>query len=390
LSLYILISNIVIRQVPSTAYPNRKAVFEIPYCSEISIDSSWDNLTDTARIVLPAKSYFFDDKGQRTTLFGNNVYGSKVTAPLIMRGDTVSITLGYRYNQFGSSGKTIEDTAVEFVGYITRVDNSVPVEIHCEDGMYALGQIQCPTKSWKGYTLETMLKELLAGSVSVSGNGATAEITVETNGEQRDLGDFKTGSETVRAMLNDLRRQGVEAYFRIDEEGNPILRAAGLAYVASDRREHVFHRQKNVVDDNLTYNRTDDQKVGIRAVAVAIEQNGTRADGNPKTKRKRLEVIVPEGYDGSTGDIRTYHYIASSESQLRELATVQLGKMFAEGFRGNITAFGIPSVRHGDAIVWENAYVQEQNGTYLVKSVKKTFGQRGYRQVIELDRRIDG
>lgn len=373
-------SKITIRQRANNTFPDRNKVFVIPFLHECRISSSWEALTSTCEIQLPSKAYFKDSNGERISWFGRNIYGESTTSPLIMRGDLIEVELGYIYEDYNSRINSDTEMYKEFEGYITEVSNSVPVTIKCQDGMYELGQIQCPIKNWdsKKYTVKDILDEILVGKgITVDGGKANLRLT-----------NFSTGTETVRGMLSTLRKYGLFTYFRIID-GVPTLRCSGLPYYTVDRREHILHRQKNVIDDDLRYFRTDDQIVGIKMVGQIDEVVGTRADGSPKTKRKRVEVIVPDGYNPKNGELRTYTIKTLDKAELRRYGYEKLSLMFYEGFSGTVTIFGMPSVRHGDGIIYQNKYIPEQNGTYLVKSTEKSFGQKGYRQKLQIHVRID-
>ena len=172
---------------------------------------------------------------------------------------------------------------------------------------------------------------------------------------------------------------------------SPELRCAGVVYYPSDRKEHVFHFQKNIVSEDLQYFRLDDQNLGIKAYSTfEVEQNtGTRKDGTPIKRKRRLTVTVPDGF--VDGELRTvYFWDVKTEKELKKLATERLNRFYYEGFQGSFIAFGLPSVKHGDAANLIDATKPERNGVYLIKKVVKTFGMNGYRQDIELDLRIDG
>jgi len=375
-----LVSKITITQIPSVKYPNRDRVFTIDYVHECEIESSWDMLTSTCKLEFPSKAYFKDDCGQKISWFGQNIYRDSVIDPLVFRDDQVKVELGYKYEKFDDRIQSDTEMYTEFIGFITKVSNSVPIVIECQDFMYKLGQMQCPERSWpeKQWTLKQILQEITKGT----------GLVIDDGGDELRLGNFITGSETIRGMLNSLTRYGLTTYFRL-VNGVPTLRCSGKAYNAKDRKEHIIHRQKNVVDDSLDYNRTDDQKVGIKVIGQVQTENGTRRDGSPKIKKQRVEVLVPDGFNKKDGDIRVYHFNTLDKSILRRVGYQQLNKMFYEGFKGTVTLFGMPSVQHGDSINYTNAYVAEQNGNYLIKGVRKRFGQKGYRQVLELDARID-
>ena len=382
-----LISKITITQVSTKENPNRTLVYTIPFCNEVEINSTWENLTDICKVTMPNKIYFNTEEGSKVTWFGANIYGDKATSPMVLRGDKIKVELGYIYPDYKDPNTDVTEMYTEFVGYITKVSNSVPIVLECEDEMYRLKQIQCPTKVWDGKNgqkndVGSILTKILEGT----------GITVNNSGATLDVGNLRTGSETVAQLLDSLQRDyRLESYFRLSKDGTPELRCAGVVYYPSDRKEHVFHFQKNIVNEDLQYFRLDDQNLGIKAYSTfEVEQNtGTRKDGTPIKRKRRLTVTVPDGF--VDGELRTvYFWEVKTEKELKKLATERLNRFYYEGFQGSFVAFGLPSVKHGDAAVLIDATKPERNGTYLIKKVVKTFGMNGYRQDIELDLRIDG
>ena len=382
-----LISKITITQVSTKENPNRTLVYTIPFCNEVEINSTWENLTDICKVTMPNKIYFNTEEGSKVTWFGANIYGDKATSPMVLRGDKIKVELGYIYPDYKDPNTDVTEMYTEFVGYITKVSNSVPIVLECEDEMYRLKQIQCPTKVWDGKNgqkndVGSILTKILEGT----------GITVNNSGATLDVGNLRTGSETVAQLLDSLQRDyRLESYFRLSKDGTPELRCAGVVYYPSDRKEHVFHFQKNIVNEDLQYFRLDDQNLGIKAYSTfEVEQNtGTRKDGTPIKRKRRLTVTVPDGF--VDGELRTvYFWDVKTEKELKKLATERLNRFYYEGFQGSFVAFGLPSVKHGDAANLIDATKPERNGVYLIKKVVKTFGMNGYRQDIELDLRIDG
>ena len=382
-----LISKITITQVSTKENPNRTLVYTIPFCNEVEINSTWENLTDICKVTMPNKIYFNTEEGSKVTWFGANIYGDKATSPMVLRGDKIKVELGYIYPDYKDPNTDVTEMYTEFVGYITKVSNSVPIVLECEDEMYRLKQIQCPTKVWDGKNgqkndVGSILTKILEGT----------GITVNNSGATLDVGNLRTGSETVAQLLDSLQRDyRLESYFRLSKDGTPELRCAGVVYYPSYRKEHVFHFQKNIVSEDLQYFRLDDQNLGIKAYSTfEVEQNtGTRKDGTPIKRKRRLTVTVPDGF--VDGELRTvYFWDVKTEKELKKLATERLNRFYYEGFQGSFIAFGLPSVKHGDAANLIDATKPERNGVYLIKKVVKTFGMNGYRQDIELDLRIDG
>lgn len=320
-----LISKITITQVSTKENPNRTLVYTIPFCNEVEINSTWENLTDICKVTMPNKIYFNTEEGSKVTWFGANIYGDKATSPMVLRGDKIKVELGYIYPDYKDPNTDVTEMYTEFVGYITKVSNSVPIVLECEYEMYRLKQIQCPTKVWDGKNgqkndVGSILTKILEGT----------GITVNNSGATLDVGNLRTGSETVAQLLDSLQRDyRLESYFRLSKDGTPELRCAGVVYYPSDRKEHVFHFQKNIVSEDLQYFRLDDQNLGIKAYSTfEVEQNtGTRKDGTPIKRKRRLTVTVPDGF--VDGELRTvYFWDVKTEKELKKLATERLNRFY--------------------------------------------------------------
>ena len=54
------------------------------------------------------------------------------------------------------------------------------------------------------------------------------------------------------------------------------------------------------------------------------------------------------------------------------------------GYRGKLTAFGIPAVAHGNVAVIKDYRMPDREGKYFIDSVETTFSNGGMRQVFEL------
>lgn len=379
---------IEITQMPNDVDKTRDKVFTINFVESLEIKSTWQNLTDTAKIKLPRNIVVQDDTAGKNNWFKQNIYNSNNGAPpLFMRGDKIKITLGLWNDPMDGLDEILESNE-EFIGYITKIKNRMPIELDCEDEMWKLKQIKCVNKLFKGseYTVQKMLTELLQGTgiTVVDGVGAT----IQTN-----VGDFRTQNDTVASVLSRLRRDGgLFSYFRDNQ-----LRCSGVVYYPDDRKEEIFAFQKNIISDQLEYQRKEDLNVAVKAHSEFITNgSGTNKDGTTKTKRKRLEVLV--GRDGVIeneksffGDLITIPVLgATTKEVLIQKAKEYLPKVYYTGFKGSFISLGIPSMRHGDGVVLRDNQIPERNGTYLIKEVTKAMSNTGgYRQTIMLHIRID-
>lgn len=366
-----LISNIVITQQPTSDFTTRNNVYSFDFLHETEATDTWEDLTNTGSITFPKNIYFKDQNGSNISLYGKNLTSGQNTIPILLRGDKITISCGYKY--VDSNGEQQQLNQI-FKGYISNIINKLPVTLYLEDNMWKLKQMQAPNKLFKAsqYNLQQMLQELLAGT------GFTLRTDIKTS-----VGDFITQNETVAQVLqriqNDYR---IESYFKNDE-----LTCSGLVYYPSDRKTLNFGFQQNIIEDELEYRRKNDVHIGVKAYSInESELNTTTKDGSKKTKKQRLEVTVGP----QDGELRTlYFWNVKSITELTAQAKSRLNRIYYEGFYGNFTAFGLPFVRQGDAVALTDSVLPERNGTYLVKRVDYYFGMTGFRQKIYIDIRID-
>jgi hypothetical protein len=312
-----------------------------------------------------------------------------------MRGDEVKIEIGYIYKT-SFNGKYQTETNIVFEGFITKINNAIPIELDCEDQMYQLKQILVPIKTYKGsqYSAETMIQDLL----SLPGL-AKYNYKVVTDNYNTQIGDFIIKSQSVAQVLQELREKyHLQSYFRKNTSGIWELRVGIIKYYNEDRTtpttnpqtnyDYIFHFQKNITDDkNLVYTREDDIRIGIKAYSVLkVELKGLTKANTFRTQHKRLEVIAGD----PDGEVRTlFFWNVQTVAELTKLANAKLKFLKYEGFRGSFTTFGLPFVRHGDIIRLENDIIPERMGNYYVKGVKTKFGINGIRQQITIDYRVD-
>lgn len=433
------ICKIVITQQPTTAYPLRDKVYTIDFVNSVEIKSSWKNLTTTAKIIFPRSVYIKTDTGN-TSWVSQSVYtpqNSNNQTPILLRGDRISISLGYYYNPNGTYVTQINE---EFNGFITKINPKLPMELECEDNMWLLKQAQCPNKVFpkSQYNTQTIIQYLLQNPVLPVDttnpsyiyltkviaptikkfnvyNGEGQSSSIETN-----VGDFRTQNETIAGVLMRLRKDyKLECFFRPTlTNGTPTiwdnLYCSGVVYYSNDYlntdgsfKTLAYGFQENITDngENLIYLRKEDVRLGIKAYSVGkYKQSSTNNNGGTTTKNERLEVLVGDG----DGDIRTQYFWADNKTPildkntLTSLATQRLNKMKFEGWRGYFTSFGLPYVQHGQAISLNDVVhtginlqkdqpiTMERQGIYLVKGIEVAFGMNGFRRKIELHLRLDG
>jgi len=399
-----VITVIMLAQQPNTAWPNRKSIFFFTFVKELEITSTWRDLTDKGKVTLPKNVYVADANGKPVALLNNNVNlgGFGTNTPLFLKGDAITIRWGYAY--FDSQGNEQAPMVNIFTGYINSVQSKSTFTLEVMDNMYILQQVKTPVKEWKGYTVEKILLEIIQGATMPS-TGKPLPFTVNQL-TQTQAGTIRTGGETVTKLLEDLRKTYCfEAYFRGSE-----LRCGSFVYLPQDAGKppyNTFTFQEDIISDNLEYARKDDMVLSCLATNTIESKTGeTTKDGQPKTKKVKLSVLVTfkNGSDtpsyitpkdgeeipqDQTGERHDFFFPgATTITALEKMATDQLNKFYYIGFRGKFTTFGMPYIKHGDAINLADNILPERNGTYMVRGVKYTAGTGGLRQEIELDYKV--
>jgi len=309
----------------------REIVFD--FVNEVTIKTSYELLTDTARIVVPRKVTF------------DGVPITTGTTTLIKRGDSVKIELGYF-----PSLRTV------FVGFVSKTTPKTPLVIECEDSMFLLKQ-ETVTNSFTEVSLGTLLADIVPEG-----------ITFENIAKVQNVGKFTYSRVTPAKVLSELNRAyGIYSYFVLDENDSPVLKV-GLGSDASDTNTVLYTFEERVIEDNLEFQNSDD--ILYRVTCISI---------NTKTNKK---VDASSGDDD--GQQKTFHYINLTAAECQDLADELVKELKYTGFRGSFVTFGEPYIRHGDIAALVSGKYPEKDGDYLVTSIIRKFGMGGYRQEIEL------
>lgn len=389
------VTNITIEQQGT----GRNKVFNFDFVNEFTANDTWVDLTNSATIKLPKNVYYKNKFGRLEPLMGTNVNigGFDNSTPSFLKGDKISIRAGYRYFRnenevLDMPGEGTNTKIYQFQGYITEIISKMPFELRCEDNMWLLKQTACKPRVWNG-SLENLIKELISVLPQFTVNNLT----------QTNIGPVVVGNQSVAELLAQFRKDaGLEAYFRGNE-----LRIGSKIYIDSEAKTHKFVFQKNIITDDLKYQRKED--IVLSAICISTNEiltGESTKDGEAKTKQDRIEVLVywdkisksfkyqqkQKGVDfpkNVEGERRTFNYVGiTSVIDLFEKGKQQLRKYYYTGFKGNFLTFGIPFVRNGDNVIFEDAILPERNGTYKVKGVEYSGGIQGLRQNIILDYKI--
>lgn len=323
--------HVLITQVPTKTEPNRNKVLYFPAIKNVTINETFDDLTNTAQVVLP-RNLKFEDR---------NIYEGD--DPLIRRGDKIKLSAGYAPNM-----------ETRFEGYISKIDNNVPVELKCEDAMWLLKQRIVPNKTFQNAKLTEVLEYITKGA-------DVQFYCTEVKGF-----DLRINEASIGTILKKLRDElGIYSWFRNGEL------YVGLAYYPDLAKAQTFLFEKSIIESNLEYLKKDDVKIKVKGILV-----------NEDNTREEISV------GDADGDLRTVFQYGGTIDNLKDTIKSFLEQSNYTGYYGSFTTFLEPKVTHGDYAILNSYKYPERKGKYLIKSVTTSFGVDGGRQEIELERRI--
>lgn len=303
----------------------KKWVFEKITACEIVRDS--EALTTTCKLSLPRKVKW---KGE--------------TSNPIKRGDKISVWLGYD-----------DDLRLAFTGYVLRNGFKAPIEVFCEDEMFALKQKQCVKKSYKNVDIQTLLKD----------QGLPYDIKVL--GEQ-NIGQYRVNFENVAELLAHLKENNIRTFFRL-EEGKPVL-YCGVLFDHGNEMKQVFETGINIISDSsLNEQKAEDLKIKLKVVSLQPDN------------KKKIKVEVGD----ADGENRTLHCYGKTEAEAKAWGEQELERLKRDGLTGSFQTFGHVLLDVLDVIGVK--IDGERKGKYQVQKNTITFGSSGFRQDVTLGAR---
>lgn len=366
-------------------------------CIEAVVETSFDTLTDTAKIKLPRDNQWIVRNAQGINE-GVLIQSSDFEKSGIFRkGNTIQIRLGYDFKN-----------EVVFDGFITGITPQSPFEITCEDATWKLKQkrISFSTEKDKNTLFEIVSKLLPGTGVSLHPDTKPLEI---------EFGRVRIDNSTVAELLNEWRKRGVLCFIRdgklvvgrsyYSDRANVMKTSNDLTYFPP-----TFNLEYDVVKDNLQINTLDKKFVAVRGVSKFKKNNKTLVVTvvlNPNSEDD--EFLVIEHLDGRKTlaqqqtdasniqrnlkttvvnieeyQTRTIHYSEFEYNDLIEAIKGDFFKLVDTGFKGDFVAFGDHNLQPATTCNIFDPTNPEKNGEFVIKSVKKVWGQQGFRQTVQL------
>jgi hypothetical protein len=293
-----------------------RAAFAFTSVSTFKVESSWKVLTDTAEFVVSKQLCFADQK---------RVFD------LVKSGDPVYLEAGYNgeYNR-------------EFTGFISEVQDDLPVLFKCEDNMYTLKRTPV-NKSYKGVKLQTLLNDIVPSNYKID----CADVV---------LGDLLYQNYTVSQVLTELKdNYGIYSYF----VGETLV--SGKIY-RDNTRQVKYTFTKNILPGNdLKYRRKED--IRIKVTMTSHLKNGKKKKKTYGESDGEEQKLICAGVE--------------DEAQLLELAKKEYNRLKINGWKGGFRGFGLPFIQHGDTIVLTNLENPDKNGNYYCDGVTTSLDDHG-------------
>lgn len=309
------------------------------FCHEVTIDSSYDNLLDSGKIIIPKRIRYVNQQGESVP----NITSG--TDALFKAGDPCTVSVGYnsKINQF-------------FTGYIKAVRTKYPLLFEVEDEVYKLKQNRL-NLSFKNPQLSDFLKKVIP-------EGVNYEITAEQN-----LGKFRIKNASSAEVLDELRtKHGIYSFFR-----DGIL-YVGLSVVPKLQSVHRFEFNTTSLINGDSLKFIDESERRIKVVCKSIDDNNNT-----------LEASAGD----QDGETRTLYFNNYTLTDLQATADRLKDELKYSGYEGSFTTFVDPLVNHGDIVELINRTIPEQSGAYLVTRVLTNFGFNvGGRQKIYIKQKI--
>ena len=268
-------------------------------------------------------------------------------------GQPVEIYLWY--------ASTDKPSVPDFKGYIEKISPNTPLTLTCMDEFYKIKDKSLTKKySAKGEDDEekithksTILKGLISGLVS----DQASEVKENDKLEFTD----KPYTEVIEQLKKECKRN----FFYIDETPYFVKHH----YVLDDSTKEELDFNKHVISSELDYKMPTAGSVKVISMA-----------NDSKT------VMVKAGDQEPLVVIKKNNLTEAGATQLAEDT---LEERTYEGFTGKLITFGYPKINVCTPVKLIDKHVPERNGTFVVIANKTTYGSGGFRQELELGRKLN-
>jgi hypothetical protein len=282
---------------------------------------------------------------------GEIITASVETAKVFNEGDKVEVELGYN-----GILKT------EFIGFISRVNFTSPLEVECEGYSYQLRK-KTYLKTFVNTELIEILKYLITDTDIILDKPRIPQFVIA----KLKLNN-NTGVEALE-MLKKISDKNISIFFT----GNILY--AGLQYL-QPKADVKYRLGWNVLKDgNLKQRRASNDKITVNYI-------GEKKDGSKiSVSAHSTDITAP------VTKVITVHAI-TDEASLRAMANNKLLKLSFDGYEGKITAFGVPYCEPGYRAVVQDQKYKERSGNYIVQSTEINYDTSGFRRIVGIGAKL--
>jgi len=323
--------------------------------NDVHIKKSIHSITDTCNIKIPASARL-RTKNDLITDSVEFVETSKQFKP----GDKVVVQLGYNgnYNQ-------------EFVGFVRKLNFTVPLEVECEGYVYQLRQ-PLPSKVFNNVDYRVIVKYIIQGTdIVLSPEMSTIQSFPVDN--------FRINAITGAQALEDLQKhlKNTLIMFFVD---NKLY--VGLDDLYNNGPGHYIDKTNTVkylIDWN-TIKSNDLKMVDPGNITIKVTVGNGKKDGT-------VQMIVG-GDKTSTHEQKLTVNIASDPTLLASIANIHANQQKYLGYEGKVTAFGLPFCQHSWKIIFTSKRYKELEGSYLCDAIEVRYNMSGFRRIPSLGHKI--
>ena len=309
-------------------------IYKFKGCNDLKISKSIHDYADRCVIKIPTSAALTCEDATTSSV---------QTARTFNVGDKVSIQLGY-------NGKL----QPEFVGFVSNVNFTTPVEIECEGYSWQLRRKKNIKKSWGSTTLKAVLQEVVKGT----------DIKLHPLIPDMPLKNIVINNASgiqVIDYIKGLLKGALTAFFI----GDTLY--MGLTYMDLAQTSVKHQIGWNTIDSSsLKYKRAIDTVVTIQ---LQFRQDSGQ--------------MVSTTVGTSGGVVRTDTVSTVSDAAtLKAIAQAKLLQESYDGYEGTISTFLVPYCQPGYKCILSHNKYPERGGNYFIETVETTYGQQGARRAV--------
>ena len=346
-------------------------VFTFYYVNKCTITQSFNLTADTCTIVIPRNLKFTE----KPITKGNNEITTDAAPQVDSKekevgfavGDVIEVYMTLEWSdggQYDSYGEKLR-----YKGYIKAITPNDNLVIQCEDDMWLLKQRKLQKAYPKGAVID-MVKDMVKGIMPAEnvrgGNiGQDSEAKFIASGYR-----LKRNPTIAKALIGLRTNFKMRAWFK-----NRELWIGKLWYEDQAEEEGAknFEFQRNIISDNLQYQKKEDY---LRGVEVEVINS---------TDNSRFKVFA--GTDD--GDVERIPAVDLTKADAQAMADNHLKRITYDGFRGSFKIHIEPYLEHGWYVnLHDPRFGEERNGKYVIEKVVTSYDYNGAFQNVYLSSKV--